>query len=90
MFVNFVGVALDSVMNEGAFLRYMLGGQVQVPMVLKTAIGATASNPPNGGGSAAQHFRQHVLHLCADSGLEVCGAVGRVHLQRPADRGDPR
>ena len=55
MFVNFVGVALDSVMNEGAFLRYMLGGQVQVPMVLKTAIGATATNTPNGGGSAAQH-----------------------------------
>jgi pyruvate dehydrogenase E1 component beta subunit len=55
MFVNFVGVALDSVMNEGAFLRYMLGGQVQVPMVLKTAIGATATNPANGGGSAAQH-----------------------------------
>src|SRR5262252_7767876 len=55
MFVNFVGVALDSVMNEGAFLRYMLGGQVSVPMVIKTAIGATAMNPPNGGGSAAQH-----------------------------------
>jgi pyruvate dehydrogenase E1 component beta subunit len=55
MFVNFVGVALDSIMNEGAFLRYMLGGQVKVPMVIKTAIGAVASNPPNGGGSAAQH-----------------------------------
>src|SRR5436190_15280370 len=26
MFVNFVGVCLDSIMNEGAFLRYMLGG----------------------------------------------------------------
>jgi pyruvate dehydrogenase E1 component beta subunit len=55
MFVNFVGVALDSVMNEGAFLRYMLGGQVRVPMVLKTAIGATATSSQNGGGSAAQH-----------------------------------
>jgi pyruvate dehydrogenase E1 component beta subunit len=55
MFVNFVGVALDSVMNEGAFLRYMLGGQVHVPMVIKTAIGAVATNPENGGGTAAQH-----------------------------------
>jgi pyruvate dehydrogenase E1 component beta subunit len=55
MFVNFIGVALDSVMNEGAFLRYMLGGQVKVPLVIKTAIGAVASNPQNGGGTAAQH-----------------------------------
>jgi len=55
LFVNFVGVALDSVMNEAAYLRYMLGGQVSVPLVIKTAIGATAMDPPNGGGSAAQH-----------------------------------
>jgi pyruvate/2-oxoglutarate/acetoin dehydrogenase E1 component len=55
MFVNFIGVSLDSVMNEGAFLRYMLGGQVQVPMVVKTSIGAVATNVENGGGTAAQH-----------------------------------
>jgi pyruvate/2-oxoglutarate/acetoin dehydrogenase E1 component len=55
MFVNFIGVSLDSVMNEGAFLRYMLGGQVKVPLVIKTAIGVVAMNPQNGGGTAAQH-----------------------------------
>src|SRR5215216_230579 len=55
MFVNFVGVALDSIMNEGAYLRYMLGGQANVPMVIKTAIGATGMAPENGGGTAAQH-----------------------------------
>src|ERR671935_1736258 len=49
MFVNFVGVALDSIMNEGAFLRYMLGGQVKVPMVIKTSIGAIGMAPENGG-----------------------------------------
>src|SRR5205809_3108403 len=42
-------------MNEGAYLRYMLGGQVSVPMVIKTSIGATGMAPQNGGGSAAQH-----------------------------------
>jgi pyruvate dehydrogenase E1 component beta subunit len=42
-------------MNEGAFLRYMLGGQVKVPLVIKTAIGVVAMNPHNGGGTAAQH-----------------------------------
>src|SRR5438270_6969372 len=55
MFVNFVGVSLDSIMNEGAYLRYMLGGQVSVPLVVKTAIGALGMGAPNGGGSAAQH-----------------------------------
>jgi pyruvate dehydrogenase E1 component beta subunit len=55
MFVNFVGVSLDSIMNEGAYLRYMLGGQVSVPLVVKTAIGAMGMGAPNGGGSAAQH-----------------------------------
>jgi acetoin:2,6-dichlorophenolindophenol oxidoreductase subunit beta len=55
MFVNFLGVALDQIMNEGAYLRYMLGGQVSVPMVIKTAIGATGMAPQNGGGTAAQH-----------------------------------
>lgn len=55
MFVNFVGVSLDSIMNEGAYLRYMLGGQVSVPMVVKTAIGATGMGAENGGGTAAQH-----------------------------------
>jgi pyruvate dehydrogenase E1 component beta subunit len=55
MFVNFIGTSLDSIMNEGAYLRYMLGGQVSVPMVIKTAIGATGMAPENGGGSAAQH-----------------------------------
>src|SRR5262249_1102428 len=46
---------LDSIMNEGAFLRYMLGGQVKIPLVLKTSIGAVATGVQNGGGTAAQH-----------------------------------
>src|SRR5262249_8655970 len=53
MFVNFVGVALDSVMNEGAYLRYMLGGQVNVPLVIKTAIGATCMEPEKSGWQAS-------------------------------------
>ena len=55
MFVNFVGVSLDPIMNEAAYLRYMLGGQVSVPLVVKTAIGATGMGAVNGGGTAAQH-----------------------------------
>lgn len=55
MFINFVGMGLDPIMNQAAYLRYMLGGQTSVPLVVKTSIGAMAMNPENGGGTAAQH-----------------------------------
>ncbi len=52
---NFISVALDSIMNQAAYLRYMLGGQVSVPLVIRMSCGAMGMVPPNGGGSAAQH-----------------------------------
>jgi acetoin:2,6-dichlorophenolindophenol oxidoreductase subunit beta len=48
MFVDFVGVCMDQLLNNAAKMRYMFGGQVKVPFVLLTRIGA-------GFGSAAQH-----------------------------------
>ena len=48
MFVDFVGVCLDQILNNAAKMRYMYGGQVKVPFTLITRIGA-------GTGSAAQH-----------------------------------
>ena len=48
MFVDFVGVCLDQILNNAAKMRYMYGGQVKVPFTLVTRIGA-------GTGSAAQH-----------------------------------
>ena len=48
MFVDFVGVCMDQLLNNAAKMRYMFGGQVTVPFVLLTRIGA-------GFGSAAQH-----------------------------------
>lgn len=47
MFVDFVGVCLEQVMNAMAKIPYMSGGNTRVPMVLKTAGGCI--------GSAAQH-----------------------------------
>jgi len=76
LFVNFVGVSLDSIMNEGAYLRYMLGGQVSVPMVVRTAIGATAMAPPDGGGSAAQH---------SGSGYSVFAHIPGLKCVAPSD-----
>ena len=48
MFVDFVGVCMDQLLNNAAKMRYMFGGQVTVPFTLLTRIGA-------GFGSAAQH-----------------------------------
>lgn len=48
MFVDFIGVCLDQVMNQAAKFRYMFGGKTRCPMVLRTTFGAGAR-------SASQH-----------------------------------
>ena len=48
MFVDFIGVCMDQLLNNAAKMRYMFGGQVKVPFTMLTRIGA-------GFGSAAQH-----------------------------------
>ncbi|MBI4337159.1 MAG: alpha-ketoacid dehydrogenase subunit beta [Chloroflexi bacterium] len=48
MFVDFVGVCLDQLLNNAAKMRYMYGGQITIPVTIVTRIGA-------GVGSAAQH-----------------------------------
>ncbi|MEZ5812860.1 MAG: alpha-ketoacid dehydrogenase subunit beta [Rhizobiaceae bacterium] len=48
MFVDFIGVCLDQVMNQAAKFRYMFGGKTKCPMVLRATFGAGAR-------SASQH-----------------------------------
>src|SRR2546430_2910445 len=81
VFVNFVGVCLDAIMDEGAYLRYMLGGQVSVPMVVKTAIGATGMGAVNGGGTAAQHSGSMYSLLAHVPGLK-CVAPADPHTAK--------
>ena len=40
MFVDFFGVCMDQIFNQGAKLRYMFGGKAAVPLVIRTMIGA--------------------------------------------------
>ena len=47
MFVDFIGVCFDQVLNQMAKNHYMSGGRVRVPLVMRTAVGSI--------GSAAQH-----------------------------------
>ncbi|MGE5483972.1 MAG: alpha-ketoacid dehydrogenase subunit beta [Ignavibacteriales bacterium] len=48
MFSDFVALTMDQLVNQAAKMRYMSGGQLQVPMVVRTPCGA-------GTGAAAQH-----------------------------------
>ena len=48
MFIDFATLALDCLVNQCAKYRYMSGGQLAVPMVVRTQAGAA-------GGAAAQH-----------------------------------
>ena len=53
MFVGFMGVCFDQILNQGAKLRYMFGGKAKVPLVIRTICGG-------GYRAAAQHSQ--VLH----------------------------
>ena len=48
MFMDFIGVALDPLLNQAAKLRYMFGGKARVPLTVRTLMGA-------GMQAAAQH-----------------------------------
>lgn len=48
MYIDFTCIAMDQIVNQAAKIRYMLGGQAHVPMVIRTQQGAGRSN-------AAQH-----------------------------------
>jgi pyruvate dehydrogenase E1 component beta subunit len=63
-FIDFVGVCMDQIMNQAAKLRYMTGGQVKMPLVIRT---------PGGGGrsSAAQHGQSLETLFCHIPGLLV-------------------
>jgi pyruvate dehydrogenase E1 component beta subunit len=48
MFVDFFGVCMDQIYNQGGKMRYMFGGKAKVPVVIRTLYGA-------GFRAAAQH-----------------------------------
>lgn len=55
MFVDFMGVCFDQILNQAAKFRYMFGGKATTPMVIRTTIGAGVS-------AAAQHS-QSLYHM---------------------------
>ena len=64
MFVDFIGVCLDQIFNQGAKLRYMFGGKARVPLVIRTMCGA-------GIRAAAQHSQSLYSFFTHVPGLKV-------------------
>ena len=64
MFVDFTGICMDQIANQVAKVRFMLGGQVEVPLVIRTQGGAGKSY-------AAQHSQSLEVWFAAVPGLTV-------------------
>ena len=64
MYVDFLTLCMDMLVNQAAQIRYMSGGQVKVPMVVRTQGGAGRS-------SAAQHAKSLEAWFCHVPGLKV-------------------
>src|SRR5207302_2351098 len=64
MFIDFITLALDQLVNQAAKAHYMSGGQLSVPLVLRTQGGA-------GQRAAAQHSQMLEAWLTHVPGLKV-------------------
>lgn len=58
MYVDFIGMTMDQLGNQAAKIRYMFGGQIGVPMVLRTQGGTGRS----AGAQHSQSLEAYVMH----------------------------
>ncbi|HKW64927.1 MAG TPA: alpha-ketoacid dehydrogenase subunit beta [Candidatus Acidoferrum sp.] len=72
MFVDLIGCCYDQIMNQAAKMHYMMGGQVDLPLVIRTAYGTRGGdNRTYGGGAGAQHSQTLYAVLAHIPGLKV-------------------
>jgi pyruvate dehydrogenase E1 component beta subunit len=64
MFSDFLGVCMDQILNQVSKMRYMSGGQVKTPVVIRTAFGAGISAGP-------QHSQSPEAFFVHIPGLQV-------------------
>jgi pyruvate dehydrogenase E1 component beta subunit len=72
MFIDFVTVGADQLVNQAAKMRYMFGGKITLPMVVRLPLGAGIS-------AAAQHSQSLEAWMAHVPGLKV------VYPSTPAD-----
>jgi pyruvate dehydrogenase E1 component beta subunit len=64
MFVDFAAVCMDQITNQAAKFRYLSGGQIKVPLVIRAAQGA-------GAGFGGQHSQNYETYFMQAPGLKV-------------------
>jgi acetoin:2,6-dichlorophenolindophenol oxidoreductase subunit beta len=64
MFIDFIGVCFDQILNQIAKFRYMFGGRAKTPLVIRTMTGA-------GVGAGPQHSQSLYAMLAAIPGIKV-------------------
>lgn len=64
MFGDFIGLAMDQIVNQAAKVHYMSGGKLTVPLVVRTTLGATRR-------TAAQHSQSLHAWVSHVPGLKV-------------------
>ncbi len=64
MFGDFIGLAMDQIVNQAAKVHYMSGGKLKVPLVVRTTMGATRR-------TAAQHSQSLQAWVSHVPGLKV-------------------
>jgi pyruvate/2-oxoglutarate/acetoin dehydrogenase E1 component len=64
MFGDFLGLAMDQIVNQAAKVHYMSGGKLKVPLMVRTTLGATRR-------SAAQHSQSLHAWVSHIPGLKV-------------------
>lgn len=64
MFIDFIGVCLDQILNQQAKFRYMFGGRCTVPVTIRTLMGA-------GYGAGPQHSASLHGMLASIAGIKV-------------------
>ena len=86
MYVDFIGMTMDQLGNQAAKIRYMFGGQIGVPMVLRTQGGTGRS-------AGAQHSQSLEAYVMHTPGLRLAmpaTVADAYHLLRQAlKRPDP-
>jgi len=64
LYCDWITIAMDQIVNQVAKIRYMFGGSIEVPLVIRAPVGA-------GGGAAAQHSQSFEAWFSHVPGLQV-------------------
>lgn len=71
MFADLLGCCYDQIINQAAKMHYMMGGQFDLPLVIRTAYGMHGFKRSYGGGAAAHHSQTLYAVIAHIPGLKV-------------------